>query len=642
MSVCCTRPSRSRLRTSNSKLARLAVAALLFASCSAQEVAVSNGVPAKRVTQDHHSFSRPDQIRVTHAVLDWTIDFDAKQIQGSVTWTVARAPGAGEEPLILDTKGLIIESVYSGKGQPVQFELGAADEFLGAPLLISMTPGDRTVTISYRTGPDASALQWLTPPQTAGKKHPFLYSHSTAIGARTFWPCQDSPAVRFSYEAEMTVPSELKALMAAEMIPSAGDGATFRFRMPQPVPSYLVALAVGNIDFRELGPRTGIYAEPSVLDSAAFEFADAEAMLETVEQLYGRYRWDRYDLLVMPPSFPIFAMENPRLTFISPLVIAGDRSLVSVMAHELAHAWSGNLVNGALWSDLWLTEGPTCYIEQRVLEALYGKPFADMVNVNYIEDLMEDMATLDEGFTALHNVSLEGRDPRDAFSEVPYTKSYLFFRLLDEAVGREDFDAFLRSWFDQNAFQSRTTMDFEEALTVGLFGGDDAWMQSLRVEEWLYATGLPQNAPVVTSDKLERAQVEAMAFANGDKTAVELPGGEWSAHEWVRALRALPEGMPALKVADLDAAWSLSDSGNSAVLSEWLLVSVRSGYEGADPALERFLKGQGRLSYLKPLYTELAKTPEGRERALAIYANARPLYHQIAVDGIDKILGPAT
>jgi len=616
--------------------------ALLFASCAAHEPPASQTGPAKRVTQDHHSFSRPDRVRVTHAVLAWTVDFDAQQLRGSVTWTVERAPGAEEEPLILDTNGLIIESVYSGKGQPVEFELGAADDILGAPLLISMVPDDQTVTIFYHTGPGASALLWLTAQQTAGKKHPFLFSHSSPIWARTFLPCQDSPAVRFTYEAEVTVPSDLKALMAAEMLPGGGDGTPFRFRMPQPVPSYLVAFAVGEIGFRELGPRTGVYAEPSVVDAAAFEFADAEAMLETVERLYGRYRWDRYDLLVMPPSFPSFAMENPRLTFISPLVIAGDRSLVSIMAHELAHAWSGNLVNGASWSDLWLTEGPTCYIEQRVLEALYGKAFADMVEVNYLEDLMEDMATLDEGFTALHNVSLEGRDPRDTYSEVPYSKGYLFFRVLDEAVGREDFDGFLRSWFDQNAFQSRTTMDFEEALTVGLFGGDDAWMQSLRVEELLYATGLPQNAPVVTSDKLERAQAEAAAFANGDKTAVELSGGEWSAHEWVRALRALPEDIRESKVAQLDAAWSLSNTGNSAVLSEWLLVSIRSEYEGADPALERFLKGQGRLLYLKPLYTELAKTPEGKARALAIYAEARPLYHQIAVDGIDEILGPAS
>ena len=623
-------------------LATLPVVALLLASCAAQDPPASEKTKAMRVTRDHHSFSRPDQVRVTHAVIDWTVDFDAQEVRGSVTWTVERASGAEREPLILDTNGLIIESVYSGKGQPVEFEVGANDEILGAPLLIRMAPGDRTVTIIYRTGPGAAALQWLNPQQTAGKQHPYLYSHSTAINARTFWPCRDSPAVRFTFEAGLTVPSELKAWRAAEMLPGGGGDKPFRFRMPQPVPSYLVAFAVGNIVHHELGPRTGVYAEPSMIEAAAFEFADAEAMLEIVEGLYGRYRWERYDLLVMPPSFPVFGMENPRLTFVSPAVIAGDRSLISIMAHELAHAWSGNLVNGATWSDIWITEGPTCYIEQRVLESLYGEPFADMVNVGYLDYLMEDLRTLDKGFTALHNVSLEGLDPHDSFTEVPYSKAYLFCRLLDEAVGRERFDEFLRSWFDDNAFQSRTTMDFEEALYADLFGGDESWMQSLRVEEWLYGTGLPGNAPVVTSEKLDTARMVAEELATGDITAPELPGEEWSTQEWVQVLRALPEDMSESKVAQLDDAWPLSESGNSEILKEWFLVSIRSGYEGADPALERFLTGQGRLNYLRPLYTEMAKTPEGKERALAIYAEARPLYHQNAVDGIDKILGPVS
>jgi len=625
-----------------SVLVASALGVLVFTSCAAQETPVSETVTEKRVTQDHHSFSRPDLVRVTHADLDWTVDFDAREIRGSVTWSVERAPGAEDEPLILDSKGLIIESVYSGKGQPVEFGFGADDEILGAPLLIDVAPGDRTVTVAYRTGPDAAALQWLAPEQTAGKMSPYLYSHSWPINARTFWPCQDSPAVRFTFEAAVTVPADLRAVMAAQMLPGGGSDKPFLFRMPQSVPSYLVAFAVGNIVHRELGPRTGVYAEPSVVDAAAFEFADTEAMLETVEQLYGPYRWDRYDLLVMPPSFPFGGMENPRLNFISPTLIAGDRSRVSVVAHELAHSWSGNLVTNASWSDIWLNEGPTCYVEQRVLQSFFGIAYADMVDANYFEDLMKEMPTLDEGFTALHNVSLEGRDPRDNFSEVPYTKALLFLRVLEKAVGRETFDVFLRRWFDDNAFQSRTTMDFENVLARDLFGGDEARMQSLQIEEWLYGTGLPDNAPVITSEKLDRARLEAEAFVNGDKTAPELPGDEWSAHEWIRALRSLPADLPESKVAQLDVAWSLSDSGNCAVLKEWFLVCIRSGYERADPALERYLHEQGGMWYLKPLYAELAKTPEGKERALAIFSKARPLYHESTAYEINKILGPVS
>jgi aminopeptidase N len=401
----------------------VATAILLLSACTAEEPGRSGVSKARRVTRDLHSFSRPDQIRVTHAVLDWTVDFDARQVRGSLTWNVKRAPDVEGEPLVLDTKGLTIESVVSGTGRPLTFELGTTDDLLGTPLLIAMDPGDDEVTIVYHTGPQASALQWLTPEQTAGRKHPFVYSYGSAIGARTFWPCQDSPAVRFTHEAELTVPSDLTAVMAAEMLPGGRAGTRFRFRMPQPIPSYLVAFAVGDLRFRELGPRTGVYAEPPVLDAAAFEFADAEAMLETAERLYGPYRWDRYDVLVMPPSFPIFGMENPRLTFVHPATVAGDRSLIFVLAHELAHSWSGNLVNQATWSDLWLNEGVTVYIERRILESLYGRAFADMEAVKWHQVLMQDLATLDDGFTALRNVTRARRLRRSRAATRAHPKS---------------------------------------------------------------------------------------------------------------------------------------------------------------------------------------------------------------------------
>ncbi|MFQ5876398.1 MAG: M1 family metallopeptidase [Acidobacteriota bacterium] len=588
--------------------------------------------------RDIHSFSRPEDVRVTHAEIDWTVDFEARRIRGSVTWTIERAPGAEDEPLLLDTRDLTIESVATPSGAPLEHELAHQHPALGKALGIQVPPGGDRVVIRYRTGPDAKALQWLSPEQTAGRKRPYLFSQAESILARTMLPCQDSPAVRFTYGARVRVPAGLRAVMAARMLPGGGDGEPFRFAMPQPIPSYLFAIAVGDIAFREIGPRSGVYAEPSVVERAAWEFADTERMMEAAERLYGPYRWERYDILVLPPSFPFGGMENPRLTFATPTVLAGDRSLVSLVAHELGHSWSGNLVTNATWADFWLNEGFTVYLTRRILEELYGKERAEMNAVLGKQDLLAEMPDLEPGFTALHNVSLDGRDPDDAFNEVPYEKGYLFLRLLEEEVGRRRFDAFLRRWFDGNAFRSRTTFDLEEALRSELFAGDEARLEALRVKEWLYGEGLPDNAPEPRTEAFARTGAEAAAFAAGERRAPDIPAGAWTTREWQHFLRALPHDVPAAKMAELDAAWSLTRSGNAEILFEWLLRSIRARYEPAYPALRRFLTEQGRRKFLKPLYTELAKTAEGKRRALAIYREARPLYHPVSSSTIDAIL----
>jgi aminopeptidase N len=599
----------------------------------------SSHASAASPARDAHSQARPDRVRVTHADIVWTVDFESRSIAGSVRWTFQRAPGAETEPLILDTRGLAVESVRTTSGAPVRHEMGEAHAALGTPLRIHAAPGQTQVEVAYRTGPDASGLQWLTPSQTAGGRRPFLFSQAQAILARTFLPCQDSPEVRFTYTAQVRTAAGLTAVMAARALPGGGDGGPFRFEMPQPIPSYLVAVAVGEIAFRPLGPRTGVWAEPPVLEAAAREFADTEAMVAAIEGIYGPYRWERYDLIVLPPSFPFGGMENPRLTFATPTVLAGDRSLVALVAHELAHSWSGNLVTNATWSDFWLNEGTTVYLERRALEVLYGRERAEMEAVLGRQDLDEEMPALEKGYTVLHNTAIEGRDPDDAFSNVPYEKGALVLTLLERTVGRDRFDAFLRRWFDANAFRSRTTRDFETAVRDDLLGGDVRRAEALRLAEWLYEPGLPANAPAFTSAALARAEEEAAAFTAGKRAARELPGKAWTTHEWLRFLRALPKDLAAGRMAELDAAWSLTASGNSEIAMQWLLQAIRSRYEAAYPALERFLTSQGRRKLLKPLYTELAKTPDGKARAAAIYEKARPMYHAVSRNTIEEILG---
>lgn len=548
--------------------------------------------------EDIHSYSNPHESRVRHVELDLTVSFEERRLRGAAA---LQLEPAGRR-LVLDTRDLAIRRV---NGRTDNFRLGAKDPILGAPLEIDLEPGERSVLVEYETSPEASGLQWLEPPQTAGKRHPFLYSQSQAIHARSWIPLQDSPGVRVTFSARIHAPVPLKALMAARRV---RDG---HFHMPLPVPSYLMALAVGDVEFRALGPRCGVWAEPAVLDAAAREFADVEKMVEAAERLYGRYRWGRYDLLVLPPSFPFGGMENPCLTFATPTVIAGDRSLVSLIAHELAHSWSGNLVTNAAWNDFWLNEGFTTYIERRIQEALYGRARSEMEMAVEVGELEEELRRLPEADQKLV-LDLKGRDPDDGMTQVPYVKGALLLRWLEEKHGRERWDNWLRGYFERFAFQSITTADFLAELERG-FPGED-------VREWLYEPGRPKGAP--------RPRYEFGAE----------PRKDWATQEWLHWLRAMPEKVPVERMAELDRQWGFTESGNSEIAAQWLLMAVRSGYQPAYARLERFLIEVGRRKFVKPLYAELAKTPEGLKRARRIYEKARPGYHPITRATVDALL----
>lgn len=586
---------------------------------------------------DIHSFSDPTSVRTTHADIRWDLDFEKEVLRGSVTWTVAR--GANDQAqLVLDTKLLVIETIRVGTAGGMRTAAHThtgGSEVFGIPLTVALEPGDDRVEIRYHTGEGGACVQWLNAGQTADRTHPFMFSQAQSINARAMIPCQDSPGVRFTFDAEVTAPGGIRPVMAAENLEERGANGAWRFRMPQPIPSYLLAIAAGAIEFQPMGPRTGVWAEPSVVAKAAWEFADTERMIEAAEKLYGPYQWGRYDIIILPPSFPFGGMENPRLTFATPTILAGDRSLTALVAHELAHSWSGNLVTNATWSDFWLNEGFTVYFERRIMEAVYGPARAEMEAVLGRDDLMTDMEELPEGDTVLH-VDLKGRDPDDAFSNVPYEKGYLFLRLLDETYGRERFDPFLKAWFDGNAFRSRTTADFVAHLKKHLLDDEGA---AIRLDEWLYRPGLPENAPQAESDAFERCEALAKQFLAGEMTAGAIPGKEWITHQWLHFLRAFPDAAPVARLTELDQVWHLTSTGNSEILMQWGLAAIRSGYHAGMPAVESLLLKQGRRKFLKPLYQELARTAAGKARALELYRKARDSYHQIAVNTIDEILG---
>ena len=590
--------------------------------------------------RDRHSYANADAVRVTHVELDLDVSFAERTLRGSAMLSFDRLDGDAAT-LVVDTRDLAIEGVETWSPtrgfEATTYVLGSGDPILGTPLEIVLTPAATRVRVAYHTSPEASALQWLEPAQTAGKRQPFLFTQSQAIHARSWIPLQDSPGVRVTYGARIRTPPGLRAVMSAANDADAVPDGDYRLDMRQPIPSYLIALAVGELAFAPLGDRAGVYAEPSVVDAAAEEFADTEAMIAATERLYGPYRWDRYDLLVLPPSFPFGGMENPRLTFATPTILAGDRSLVSLVAHELAHSWSGNLVTNATWRDFWLNEGVTTYIERRIVEEVYGIRRAEMEFALAHEALLAEFDGLDDADEILH-VDLAGRDPDEGMTQVPYEKGALLLRRLEASAGRARFDEFLRGYFDHFAFRSITTADFVSYVRRHLLDADPATGDRVPLEAWIEQPGLPADAAVPGSDAFDEVGRQAAAWLDGTQRAGELETAAWTTQEWLHFLRVASAGLTAERMAALDDAFGITGVGNAEIAHQWLLAAIRCGYRRADGRLDQYLTGIGRRKLIVPLYEALAATPGGHDRALAIYRRARPGYHPITVDTIDAIL----
>ncbi|MCH2259031.1 MAG: M1 family metallopeptidase [Alteromonas sp.] len=577
---------------------------------------------------DYHSFANPNEIRVTHLSLDLTANFESKQLVGEVTLDVERTKPENNT-LVLDTRALEIQRV-SVEGESVPFEMGETDPDLGTPLTITLPSAANSVTVAYSTSPEASGVQWLTPAQTAGKKHPFLFTQAQAVHARSFIPLQDSPQVRVTYDATIKTPEALLAVMSASNDPTTERDGEYEFNMPQPIPSYLIALAIGDLEFKAMGERTGVYAEPALLESAAKEFEDTEAMLEVTEETYGPYQWDRYDLLILPPSFPFGGMENPRLSFITPTVIAGDKSLVSLIAHELAHSWSGNTVTNATWRDLWLNEGFTTYLTYRIMEMIYGHDRFKKEAVLGYQDLENDVAALEENDEILA-IDLRGRNPDDVFSNIPYEKGALFLREIEHKIGRENFDAFLMQYFKDFAFKSITTDTFIAYLDDTLLKQYPDKLDANRIHTWIFEPGIPEGAPHPESDAFTKIDDTRSAWLSGDVKAADIETAQWTVHEWLYFLNNMPESLSEAQLAELDSAFSLTSTKNNEIAHSWLMIAVQNNYQPAYDRLYSYLVSIGRNKLVKPLYRELSKTPEGKAFAKRAFEEAKPGYHPLTV-----------
>ena len=600
------------------------------------------GLSQPAAAADDHSYANPGQVLVRHIELNLTVDFELQQLLGTVVLDIERRQPA-VNTLVLDTRDLVILSVEAGNDNTwtqTAFKLEPAEPMRGAALRISLEDDSRRVRINYATSRDATGLQWLQAGQTADGKHPYMYSQAQAIHARSFIPLQDTPAVRVTYGATIFTPPALRAVMSAGNNPRAPLTGVHRFDMPQPIPSYLIALAVGDLDFKAMGERTGVYAEPSVLAAAAAEFSDTEAMLEQVEAMYGEYQWQRYDLLILPPSFPWGGMENPRLSFITPTVIAGDKSLVGLIAHELAHSWSGNTVTNASWEDIWLNEGFTTYLTYRIMEAVYGVERADMERLLGYQSLQRTLADLPPADQRLVP-DLRGRDPDDGFTEIPYEKGALLVTELEQAVGRVVFDEFLRQYFMNFAFSSINTRQFLEFVEAILVAEFPQRVSRERILEWIEQPGLPAGAPVPVSAVFERVDGVRAGWLDGTIATADLPTADWTVFEWLHYLNGMPGQLDAAQLASLDARFDLTASTNSEVAHSWFLLAIHNNYEPAYPALREYLLRVGRRKLIVPLYRALLETPAGSQMAREIFAQARPGYQAVAVATVADLFQPA-
>lgn len=589
-------------------------------------------------TPDPHSLSNIDKIKTRHIFFDLEINWQKHILDGFAEISFIKKENT--DTFILDTKDLEIKEVLSPKGEKRKWWKGTPDSIFGTPLYILLAKEDTVIKIKYNTK-SAEALQWTAKEQTSDKTDEFLYSQSQAILARSWFPCQDAPSVKFTYNATIKTKPGFFVLMSAENPQTVSENGIYNFRMEQPVSSYLIALASGNLKFKPLGKNCGIYAEPSMIEKSAWEFADMQQMIDVAEKMYGKYVWGRYDVLVLPPSFPFGGMENPRLTFATPTVITGDRSQVALVAHELAHSWSGNLVTNETWNDFWLNEGFTNFFEQRIMEKIYGKPYDKMRQLIAWNDLQKTLKELTEsGLTADTKLKLDlkGRNPDDGLSDIAYEKGRFFLCHLLKVTGEKNFDNFLNKYFTQNSFKYMNTEGFLNFLNKELLDKNSNWKKDAQAETWIYGEGLPKCASKPESEELTKVDNMILSYFKGDKKPSEFDTTGFTSHHWQYMIRQFSKNATLKNVEEFEQTFKFSYRSNSEILCDWFTISAKAGYTKNRKQTENFLIHVGRRKMIMPIYEELAQTEEGKKWAISVFEKAKLGYHSVSAFSVAEVL----
>ncbi len=624
------------------------LATLMMTACNSQDATpvapAAKPAPTQAVVVDEHSYAEPGKVAIADLALELALDFDTKTLAGTATYALEWKDKAATA-LLLDSRDLSIDKVEGDDGKggwaPLTYKLAAADPILGSKLSIDTPQRNAQVRVTYKTSPQASGLQWLEPSMTEGKQLPFMFSQSQQIHARSWVPLQDTPSVRYTYTAHVTSRPDVMVLMSADNDPNAIRDGDYSFKMPQKIPSYLMAIAAGDLAFKRISDRSGVWAEPTMLDKSVKEFEDTERMIATAEALYGPYRWDRYDMLVLPPSFPYGGMENPRLTFLTPTVIVGDKTLVSLIAHELAHSWSGNLVTFSSAKDAWLNEGFTSYVENRIIEVLYGKEQADMENVIERNELKKEFAEIDASLQALATKPGVLKDPDNSSSATVYTKGAWFLQFLEQRYGRDKFDPFLREYFNHFAFQSIDTKQFADYAKKNLLAKYPNVVTPAEFNAWLYDPGIPPTAPLAQARRFGVVDSARLAWLGSQQLPPAAITDAWTTQEWVHFIESLPETLTVEQLAQLDGAYGFTGTMNGEIAQRWYPLTVRSGYTKANDAIAAFLQRIGRRKLIMPTYNALAKTEAGLALAKDVFEKAKPGYHPITTGSVQEVIDTA-
>lgn len=625
------------------------LATLMMTACNSETAtpvtpAAKPKTAASVATIDEHSYAEPAKVAIKDLTLDLELDFDTKTLSGTATYQLDWKDAAATA-LVLDSRDLTIAKVEGtdakGAWSPLKFALAAADPILGSKLTIDTPQRNPEVRVTYTTSPDASGLQWLEPSMTEGKQLPFMFSQSQQIHARSWVPLQDTPSVRYTYSAHVTSRPDVMVLMSADNDPNAIRDGDYTFKMPQKIPSYLMAIAAGDLAFKRISDRSGVWSEPAMLDKAVAEFEDTEKMIATAEALYGPYRWDRYDMLVLPPSFPYGGMENPRLTFLTPTVIVGDKTLVSLIAHELAHSWSGNLVTFSSAKDAWLNEGFTSYVENRIIEVLYGEEQADMENVIERNELKKEFAEIDPKLQALATKPGVLKDPDENSSATVYTKGAWFLQFLEERYGRDKFDPFLKEYFNHFAFQSINSAQFAKYAQQNLLLKYPNIVSQAEFDAWLYDPGIPATAPQTQARRFGVVDSARLAWLGTGQLPPDAITKTWTTQEWVHFIESLPETLTMDQLTQLDGAYAFTGTMNGEIAQRWYPLAVRNGYTQANDAIAAFLKRIGRRKLIMPTYNALVQTEAGLALAKQVFSEAKPGYHPITTGSVQKAIDEA-
>uniref|UniRef100_A0A1B6EZ69 Leukotriene A(4) hydrolase n=1 Tax=Cuerna arida TaxID=1464854 RepID=A0A1B6EZ69_9HEMI len=598
---------------------------------------------------DPSSFSNPEEAVITALFLNLLVDFSKKILSGEAKLSVKKVQ-AGVDHLALDSNGLHVKRITDGAtGQALDFTISEPINIFGSKLDIKL-PNDKSeleIVIQYDTNPTAFALQWLSAEQTAGRKHPYLFSQCQPIHARSIVPCQDSPSVKITYKAQISAPEELTVLMSAlhdGVSAASGGQRTHNFNQPVPTPVYLLALVVGDLASRQIGPRSHVWSEPQFVDKAAYEFAETEQFLQHAEALCGPYVWGVYDLLLLPPSFPFGGMENPCLTFVTPTLLAGDRSLACVVAHEISHSWTGNLVTNRNFDHFWLNEGFTMFLERKILGRMYGEPMREFAAFNGLKDLKYTVSVLGEEnpLTKLVVDLSGGIGPDDAFSTCPYEKGHTFLFYLEQLVGGPAvFEPFLKAYLDNFKYRSIETRDFK-TFFKSYFANNTA-SKSVDWDSWLFTPGMPFIIPKYNTSLADACTALANRWVQWDMTEPNpfAPTDIMEFHtlqvlEFLAQLLEL-ESFSLDKVQALQSVYSFNASNNSEIKFRWLRLCIKVRWEEqVTPALQ-FVTEQGRMKFVRPIYRDLYAWEDMRQRTInnfqATKANMMAvLVHNLAKD----------